>query len=170
MKTINIANLTEGQARNLIAQALEDTHMTGLEYTDDDKLVDLGVDSLDFIELIMYLEEEIDKGISNEVAERMITIGDVLCVLSQEYCLRQAAKRACDEAKVVKPCTPKKTKKQRVMILTETWTEFKDKCGSCRSTALYPCKACAYSCGFASYNGRCTQKDCPRIKIKYAEE
>ena len=39
---------------------------------------DLGADSLDTVELVMALEEEFDLEISDEDAETIITVGDVI--------------------------------------------------------------------------------------------
>ena len=39
---------------------------------------DLGADSLDLVELIMSMEEEFDIEISDEEAENLITVNDVL--------------------------------------------------------------------------------------------
>jgi acyl carrier protein len=39
---------------------------------------DLGADSLDLVELIMSMEEEFDIDISDEDAERLVTVNDAL--------------------------------------------------------------------------------------------
>ena len=39
---------------------------------------DLGADSLDIVELIMSLEEKYDTEIADEVAEKMVTVKDVV--------------------------------------------------------------------------------------------
>ncbi|CCQ92367.1 acyl carrier protein [[Clostridium] ultunense Esp] len=39
---------------------------------------DLGADSLDLVELVMELEDEFDMEISDEDAEKIATVGDVL--------------------------------------------------------------------------------------------
>lgn len=39
---------------------------------------DLGADSLDIVELIMALEDEFDMEISDEDAEKIVTLGDVV--------------------------------------------------------------------------------------------
>ncbi len=47
-------------------------------------LDDLGLDSLDIIELIMAFEEEFDLEIPDEEAEKMKTVGDVIKYLKKE--------------------------------------------------------------------------------------
>lgn len=44
---------------------------------------DLGADSLDVVELIMELEDEFDLEISDEDAEKIVTVGDVVTYISQ---------------------------------------------------------------------------------------
>ena len=44
---------------------------------------DLGADSLDTVELVMALEEEFDMEISNEDAEGISTVGDVVEFIKQ---------------------------------------------------------------------------------------
>lgn len=39
---------------------------------------DLGADSLDVVELVMELEDEFDMEISDEDAEKIVTVGDVV--------------------------------------------------------------------------------------------
>ncbi len=39
---------------------------------------DLGADSLDLVELIMSMEEEFETDISDEVAEKLVTVKDVI--------------------------------------------------------------------------------------------
>ncbi|WAH35474.1 acyl carrier protein [Alicyclobacillus dauci] len=43
---------------------------------------DLGADSLDIVELIMELEDEFDLEISDEDAEKIATVGDVVTYIS----------------------------------------------------------------------------------------
>ena len=43
---------------------------------------DLGADSLDIVELIMALEEKYDTEIADEVAEKMVTVKDVVEYIS----------------------------------------------------------------------------------------
>lgn len=44
----------------------------------DTTLEDLGADSLDVVEVIMALEDEFDIEISDEVAEKISTVGDLV--------------------------------------------------------------------------------------------
>ena len=46
--------------------------------TIDSTLEDLGADSLDAVELIMALEDELDMEIPDEDAESFVTVGDVV--------------------------------------------------------------------------------------------
>lgn len=57
---------------------------------DEDKITldatfkdDLGADSLDIVELIMELEDEFDLEISDEDAEKISTVGDVVTYISE---------------------------------------------------------------------------------------
>jgi acyl carrier protein len=44
---------------------------------------DLGADSLDLVELIMSMEEEFDIDISDEDAEKMVTVQDAINYINQ---------------------------------------------------------------------------------------
>jgi len=49
------------------------------EVTPEAKFVDdLGADSLDLVELVMALEEEYNREISDEEAEKILTVGDAI--------------------------------------------------------------------------------------------
>ena len=48
------------------------------DITADTTLEDLGADSLDVVEVIMALEDEFDIEISDEVAENISTVGDLV--------------------------------------------------------------------------------------------
>lgn len=50
----------------------------GTSFTDD-----LDADSLDIVELMMSLEEEFDLEISEEDAEKIVTVGDVVAYISE---------------------------------------------------------------------------------------
>ena len=42
---------------------------------------DLGADSLDVVELVMAIEEEFDIEISDEAAEKIMTVGDIVTAI-----------------------------------------------------------------------------------------
>ena len=45
---------------------------------------DLGVDSLDLVQIIMALEEEFDIEINNEEAEKIVTVGDAMDAINSQ--------------------------------------------------------------------------------------
>ena len=62
--------------RKIIAESL---NVEEDEITMDTTFVDdLGADSLDVFEIIMAIEEEFDIEIDNEVAEKIVTVGDAV--------------------------------------------------------------------------------------------
>lgn len=62
--------------KSVIAEVLNvDVNEIKMETTFTD---DLGADSLDVFQIIMGLEEEFDIEISNEEAERIVTVGDAV--------------------------------------------------------------------------------------------
>lgn len=66
----------EKQVRKLIAKKL---NISFNEVVLEASFVDdLGADSLDLVELIMSMEEEFDMDISDEDADKMITVKDVI--------------------------------------------------------------------------------------------
>lgn len=48
-----------------------------------DLMYDLGADSLDAVDLLMAMEKEFDIAISDEVAERIRTVGDIVYYLDR---------------------------------------------------------------------------------------
>lgn len=72
---------TFNRVKNIIVDRLGvDESKVVLEATFKD---DLGADSLDVVELIMELEDEFDLEISDEDAEKIKTVGDVVTYIEQ---------------------------------------------------------------------------------------
>ena len=63
---------------------IEHLHLTPTEYRNDARIVDdFGADSLDTVELVMAIEEEFGIQISNEEAERALTVADTIQLVKQ---------------------------------------------------------------------------------------
>ncbi|MCQ2918887.1 acyl carrier protein [Helicobacter pylori] len=77
----NDTNLFE-TIRAVIAEQL---NVDAAQVTPEAKLVkDLGVDSLDVVELIMALEERFGIEISDEQAEKIVNVGDVMRYIEKQ--------------------------------------------------------------------------------------
>ncbi|GEO25157.1 acyl carrier protein [Alicyclobacillus acidoterrestris] len=75
-----MANDTFDRVKKIIVDRLSvDEDKVTMEATFKD---DLGADSLDIVELIMELEDEFDLEISDEDAEKISTVGDVVTYIS----------------------------------------------------------------------------------------
>jgi acyl carrier protein len=71
-----MVNVSEDRIKEIIAEKLE----IGMEQvTDEAKFIDdLGADSLDVVELIMTLEDEFDIEITDEQAEKIMTVRNAI--------------------------------------------------------------------------------------------
>jgi acyl carrier protein len=71
----------ESKLRAMVAQQLHiDLEMITAEAT----LTSLGADSLDIVELVMHIEDEFGIEVSDEAAEKMHTLADVITYVDQE--------------------------------------------------------------------------------------
>lgn len=71
-----MAAFSEDRVKEIIAKELE---VDGKQLTPEAKFIeDLGADSLDIVELVMALEEEYDLEITDEEAEKIRTVQDVV--------------------------------------------------------------------------------------------
>jgi acyl carrier protein len=71
-----MANNVEKRVKEIIVEQLG---VNENEVTPEAKFVDdLGADSLDLVELVMALEEEYNMEISDEDAEKILTVGDAI--------------------------------------------------------------------------------------------
>ena len=72
----------EDKVRKIIAEKLSvdlDEVVPEASFVDD-----LGADSLDLVELIMSMEEEFDVEISDEDAEKLVTVGDAYSYVQKQ--------------------------------------------------------------------------------------
>jgi acyl carrier protein len=67
------------KVRDVIADVLK---INESEISNDSKLSELGADSLDKVEIMMGLEEEFDLDVSDEEAEKMNTVQDIIDYIS----------------------------------------------------------------------------------------
>ena len=71
-----MVEVSEEKIKAIIAEKLE---ISAEQITDDAKFIDdLGADSLDVVELIMILEDEFEIEITDEDAEKIVTVGNAI--------------------------------------------------------------------------------------------
>jgi acyl carrier protein len=71
-----MVDVSDDKIKEIIADKL-DISLT--QITDEAKFIDdLGADSLDVVELIMTLEDEFDIEITDEQAEKIVTVGNAI--------------------------------------------------------------------------------------------
>ena len=74
---------TAGKVKSIIVEQLG---VQADEVTESASFIeDLGADSLDIVELVMALEEEYDIEISDEDAEKILTVGDAISYISEHH-------------------------------------------------------------------------------------
>jgi len=76
----NLFNETEARAARVIVDCLG---CRADEVKRDAKLVDLGADSLDEVELVMFLEEEFGISIPDDKAHEATTVADLFALVSE---------------------------------------------------------------------------------------
>lgn len=78
-KSSEVAGATGARVKRIVAQQLgvEPARVTSRARFRED----LGADSLDYVELIMAVEEEFAVHMSDSAAEKMVTVGDVVAWL-----------------------------------------------------------------------------------------
>lgn len=71
-----MVEVSEGRIKEIIAEKLD---INIEQITDEAKFIDdLGADSLDVVELIMTLEDEFEIEITDEDAEKIVTVGNAI--------------------------------------------------------------------------------------------
>jgi acyl carrier protein len=71
-----MVDVSNDKIKEIIAEKLD---ISLNQVTDDAKFIDdLGADSLDVVELIMALEDEFDIEITDEQAEKIVTVGNAI--------------------------------------------------------------------------------------------
>ena len=85
MGSENLTSLSDGELEQRVTELIvEQLGVTAEEAVVQASFIDdLGADSLDIVELVMSMEETFDVEISDEAAESIKTIGDVVAFLRQ---------------------------------------------------------------------------------------
>jgi acyl carrier protein len=76
-----MVEVSDDKIKEIVAEKLE---INLDQVTREAKFIDdLGADSLDVVELIMTLEDEFDVEITDEQAEKIITVGDAISFMKE---------------------------------------------------------------------------------------
>jgi acyl carrier protein len=76
--------LSESQTKAVLDILVEQLGVQATQLTPDARLEeDLGADSLDKVEIIMNVDERFDVCVPDEVAERVVTVGDLFETLAE---------------------------------------------------------------------------------------
>jgi acyl carrier protein len=87
---VDVATDSYGIARDAVFHALEQIVYDGVTITEDKRLRDIGLDSLDSVELIMEIEDDLDIFIEDALVEYIETVGDFVKVTQKCYELKHS--------------------------------------------------------------------------------
>lgn len=86
--------MNKGAIRVKVAGIIsEQVGLRGEDIKDDLPLAELGVDSLDFVEMVMDAEDYFDISITDEEAEKLTTLAEVVECIAKHVNVREKAER-----------------------------------------------------------------------------